>query len=88
MLKDSQNPGPWKCAAFNGAQHIFSQAKLFQNMISNSVHHFDTTAGVIRVSSLPTLEFKEKFLINAGTYFIFQSKVDAFVVAIKATSKM
>ena len=47
MLKESQTPGPSKCAAFNGAQHIFSPAKLFQNMIAKSVHHFGTTAGVI-----------------------------------------
>ena len=49
MLKYSQTPGPSKCAAINGAQHIFSAAKLFQTMISKSVHHFGTTTGVIRV---------------------------------------
>ena len=36
-LKHSQTPGPSKRATFYGAQHIFSPAKLFQNMISKSV---------------------------------------------------
>ena len=40
---------PSKCTTFYGAQHIFSPAKLFQNMISKSVYHICTTAGVIRV---------------------------------------
>ena len=44
----SQTHLPSKCAAFNNAQHKFSPAKLFQNMIFKSVHHFGTTAGVIR----------------------------------------
>ena len=35
------------CAESNGAQHIFSPANLYQNLISKSVHHFGTTAGVI-----------------------------------------
>ena len=49
MLKDSLIPrGPSKWAAFYGAQHIFCPAKLFQYMISKSVHHICTTAGVIR----------------------------------------
>ena len=55
MLKDSQTHHPSKCATFYGAQHIFSPANLFQNMISKSVYHICTTAEVIRVKS-------EKFL--------------------------
>ena len=35
------------CAAFNGAQYIFSLAKLFKNMFPKRVHHFGTTAAVI-----------------------------------------
>ena len=48
-VKYSQTLGPSKCAALISAQHIFSPAKLFQNMISQSVHHLDTAAGIIRV---------------------------------------
>ena len=48
MLKYSQTPGHSKCAAFNGAQHIFIPAKLLQNMISKRVYNFGTTDGVIR----------------------------------------
>ena len=55
MLKDSQTHRPSKCATFYGAQHIFSPANLFQNMISKSVYHICATAEVIRVKS-------EKFL--------------------------
>ena len=40
--------GPSKCAAFNRALHIFSQAQLFQNTISKSVHHFGTTPRVLK----------------------------------------
>ena len=49
MLKYSQTPGHSKCAAFNGAQHIFIPAKLLQNMISKRVYNFGTTDRVIRV---------------------------------------
>ena len=55
------NPGPSNCAAFYGAQHIFSSAKLFQNMISKSVHHFGTTAGVILATIL--LSYRLMFLL-------------------------
>ena len=48
MLKYSQTPGHSKCSTFNSARYIFSQAQFFQNMISKFVHHFYTTAGVIR----------------------------------------
>ena len=47
-VKIHSKPRPSKCAAFYGAQHIISPAQLFQNMISKSVHHFATTAGLIR----------------------------------------
>ena len=36
-VKDSQTHCPSKRAAFNSAQNIFSQAQLFQNIISKSV---------------------------------------------------
>ena len=41
-VKRQSNPGPSKYAP----QRKFSPAKLFQNMILKSVHHFDSTAGV------------------------------------------
>ena len=49
MLKDGQTHRPSKCSTFNTAWHIFSQAQLFQNIISKSVCLLGTTAGVIRV---------------------------------------
>ena len=62
MLKYSQIPGLLKCEAFNGAQHIFSPAKLVQNIISRSVHHFGTTAGIISVlTSFHCLQLERVF---------------------------
>ena len=49
MLKYSQTHRPSKCSTFNTALNIFSQAQLFQNIISKSVCLLGTTAGVIRV---------------------------------------
>ena len=45
-VKRQSNPSPpSKCSTFYTAQHIFSQAQLFQNIISKSVCLLGTTAG-------------------------------------------
>ena len=79
MLKDSQTHRPSKCSAFNGAQHIFSPAKLFQNMISKNVHHFGRTAGVIRVKKVPK---SSKYSLQSHMFFY------SFVVNLLNPKKM
>ena len=70
-VKRQSNPLPLKvctvqCAVFNSVQHIFSQAQLFQNMmISKSMYHFGTPAGVISV--MPNSGETKHFCFDCGS---------------------